>query len=511
MLPILSVGQMREVDRKAIGGDAAVGFRYMQRAGRGLFHAARELMPDPSSADIAIACGKGNNGGDGYVVAGMLLDAGYRVMCFSPVPLEELRGECLRSFREFEARQGNVMLLDDIADFRAGDFQLIIDALLGTGIQGAPHGLFAALINAINHSNVPVLAVDTPSGLDNDTGVPGNPCIRAAVTVAMGFVKPGLYFHPGRELTGRLIVENLDYPEDIVASAAPPCFLPTAESLRTFLPRRRPAGSKFDHGQVLLVGGSPGMAGSITLAAEAALRCGCGMVHCVFPQSLSDVLSMKLTEPVLHALPQTATGTLDRSAIDTILALAASRQALCIGPGLSHEPSTSHLVREIAARCALPTVLDADGLNAFKGAVDDLKRHAGPLVITPHTGEWERLFGALDSAPLERIAQLKAAALRLQATILLKGNPTVVAGPEGKAFILPYGNSALAKAGSGDVLSGVIASLAAQGAPVTEAAILGAYLHGTAGAIAAQTLSEYSVVAKDVVAALAQSIRTLLP
>ena len=510
MTPILSVAQMREVDKRAIGNDSAVGFRYMQRAGRGLFHAARELLPDSSSGEVAVVCGKGNNGGDGYVVAGMLHDAGYRVMCFSLVPFEELRGECLQAYREFESRQGNVMLLDDIADFRAGNFRLIIDALLGTGIQGDPHGLFASMINAINNSGVPVLAADTPSGLNNDTGVPGNPCIRATMTVTMGYAKAGLYFHPGRELAGRLIVESLDYPEDIVASVAPPCHLPTIEFLRGLLPRRRPSGSKFDHGQVLLVGGSPGMAGSITLAAEAAMRCGCGMVHCVFPQSLSDVLSIKLTEPVLHAMPQTQTGTLDRSAIDPLLALSASRQVLCIGPGLSHEPSTSHLVRELVTRCTLPTVLDADGLNAFKRAVDDLERHAGPLIITPHAGEWERLFGALESAPLERIRQVKAMSRRLRATILLKGNPTVVTGTEDSAFILPFGNSALAKAGSGDVLSGVIASLAAQGAPVIEAAILGAYLHGTAGVIAAQSITEYSVVARDVVAALAQSIRTLL-
>ncbi|MBN1576355.1 MAG: NAD(P)H-hydrate dehydratase [Chitinispirillaceae bacterium] len=511
MKPVLSVAQMREVDKRAIGDDAAAGYRYMQRAGRGLFRAACELVPDPSSGEIAVVCGKGNNGGDGYVVGRLLLDAGYRVTCFSLVPIEELRGECLYAYREFDERQGNVMVLNDSAGFPfTSNRRLIIDALFGTGLQGDPHGLYAAMINVINNSGVPVLAVDTPSGLSNDTGIPGNPCITATVTVAMGFPKPGLFFYPGRELAGRLIVEDLDYPEATVAAVKPQLYLPATESLRKLLPRRQPSGSKFDHGQALLVGGSPGMAGSITLMAEAAMRCGCGMVHCAFPESLAHILSVKLTEPVLHALPQTDAGTLDRSALDGILSLAASMQALCIGPGLSHEESTMHLVREAIARCPLPAVLDADGLNAFKGAVDGLEHHAGPMVITPHTGEWERLFGALAATPLERIGQLKTTAYRLRATVLLKGNPTLLAAPDGKAFILPYGNSALAKAGSGDVLSGVIASLAAQGAPVADAAILGAYIHGTAGVIAAHKFGEYSVVARDVVAALAQSIRTLL-
>lgn len=510
MKPILSVAQMREVDNKSIGGDAAVGFRYMQRAGRGLFRAARGLAADPLSDRIAVVCGKGNNGGDGYVVAGLLLDAGYNVTCFSPVPADGLRGECLIAYREFKARRGKVMFLNDIAAFQAKDFGLIIDALLGSGIQGDPHGLFAAIIDAVNNSGVPVLAADTPSGLNNDTGLPGNPCINAAVTVAMGFAKPGHYFHPGRAICGRLIVEELEYPEEIVASVKPNLFLPTLESLRNLLPRRKAAGSKFDHGQVLIVGGSPGMAGSITLAAEAAMRCGCGMVHCAFPEPLAHTLAVKLTEPVLHALPATATGTLDRSGVGAILEMAASRQALCIGPGLSHEPPASHLVKEVIARCKIPAVLDADGINAFKGAPGDLEHHAGPLVITPHAGEWERLFGPLGSTPLERIGQLREAAQRLRATILLKGNPTVVAAPEGKAFILPYGNSALAKCGSGDVLSGVIASLAAQGTPLTEAAILGGYIHGTAGVLASQSLSEYSVAARDVIDKLSAAIRTLL-
>ncbi len=511
MNPVLSVAQMREIDAKAIGNDTAVGYRYMQKAGEVLFRAVRELVPDPSSGEIAIVCGKGNNGGDGYVVGRLLLDEGYRVMCFSLVAAEELRGECLLAYQELVARQENVFVLDDSADFpHPSRYCLIIDALLGTGIQGHPHGLYAAMIDVINNSGSPVLAVDTPSGLNNDTGIPGNPCIRATVTVAMGFSKPGLYFYPGRELVGRLIVEDLGYPNDIVSNVKPALSLPTNNTLRALIPPRHPSGSKFDHGQTLILGGSPGMAGSITLTAEAAMRCGCGMVHCAFPQSLLDILSVKLTEPVLHALPQTGPGTVDISATDQVLTLAGLMQAFCIGPGLSHKGPTTELVREVVVRCPLPVVLDADGLNAFKGDAGTLKLHKGGLVITPHQGEFERLFGALAASPLERVTQMKKIAEQYNLTILLKGNPTLLAAPDGKAVILPYGNSALAKAGSGDVLSGIITSFIAQGVTITDAAILGAYVHGTAGVIASQMRSEYSVVARDVVMCIARSIRTLL-
>jgi NAD(P)H-hydrate epimerase len=509
--PVLTVAEMRAVDAAAIAGDDTVGLRYMHRAGRGLFHAVRELIPDPGAGEIAIICGKGNNGGDGYAVGKLLVEEGYRTMCYSLVPTTELGGSCQLAYQEFVSCRGNVLVLDDPADFpHPSRFRLIIDAMLGTGLAGNPRGIVAAVIDMVNASGVPVLAADTPSGLNNDTGIPGSPCIRAAITVAMGFSKPGLYFHPGRELAGRLAIEELGYPENIVADVSSRLFRLTRESLRKLLPLRKPWGSKFDHGLALIVGGAPGMAGSVTLAANAAMRTGCGMVHCAIPESIADILSVKLTEPVLHALPAER-GTIGGSgAADDICALAASMQALCIGPGLSHEPAAVALVRDVVGRCALPTVLDADGLNAFKGAPELLEQHAGPLVLTPHAGEWERLFGALPAQPPDRIGRMRETARRIHATLLLKGSPTLVVAPDGTAVILPYGNSALAKAGSGDVLSGIITSLCAQGVPVTDAAILGAYLHGTAGEIAAMRLTEYSVCAGEVTEQIGAAIRTLL-
>ncbi|MBN2189290.1 MAG: NAD(P)H-hydrate dehydratase [Chitinispirillaceae bacterium] len=511
MTPVLTIAQMRSIDEAAIGNDLHIGYSYMLKAGMGLYLAARELLPDPSGGEIAVVCGKGNNGGDGYVAARLLCEAGYRVMCYSLCATDELRGEAKNAFDEYAGRKGNVLVPDDAGELSfSGRYRLIIDAMLGTGARGDPHGLCAMAIDAINSSGLPVLAVDIPSGLDADTGVPNTPCVRATFTVALGFPKIGQYWYPGRELLGRLRVHDLGYPDEIVQAEKCACVVPEPHGLSKLLPRRKPAGSKFDHGLALLVCGSRGMTGSAVLASIAAMRTGCGMTHLAAASSIVEPLSNCLTETVVHPLAETAAGSPGLAALPRIRELAPRMQALCIGPGISHEPETSALVREVIATVPLPTVLDADGINAFKGEVEALRQHAGDLVLTPHRGEWQRLFGELPSSPAAIIDAVRSVAARFQVTVLLKGSPGVLVDPRGRAVVLPFGNSALAKAGTGDVLCGMIVSLVAQGASVTDAAILGAYLHGEAGVRASRTLGEYSVLAGDVAENIPQVIVELL-
>ena len=510
MIPVLTVSQMQAIDEKAIDGDLTIGYSYMQKAGMGLFAAAREMLPDHRAGEVAVLCGKGNNGGDGYVVARLLLEAGYKVMCFSLCDGGDLAGEARLAFNEFIGRKGNFLALDDAGDLAIlSRCRLIVDALLGTGTRGDPHGLCAQAIAAINDSRVPVLSVDTPSGLNNDSGVPGEPCVKATVTVTMGFPKIGLYFYPGRAQVGTLIVQDLGYPDEIVDGIQPALFVPTFGKLQELLPPRKPSGSKFDHGLALLLCGSKGMTGSATLVAKAALRTGCGMTHCASPESIIPILSGKLTETVLHPLPETSEGTASSASLQQLLELAGSMQALCIGPGISHNDDTSGLVRKLVSSCNLPIVLDADGINAYKGRTDELAAHVGNLIITPHRGEWRRLYGDLPVLPTAMIERLREKAAEANMTVLLKGNPTVCADPAGAAYILPFGTSALAKAGSGDVLSGIIVSLAAQGASCTHAAILGAYIHGEAGVRASITRGEYSVIPTDLIATISKVMMRL--
>lgn len=510
MIPVLSVSQMRQIDEKTIGNNPAIGYSYMLRAGECLFDEVKRLSPDSSHGEIAVLCGKGNNGGDGFVVARLMLEAGYHIMCFGLCNPDTLQGEARMAYDQYRAIKGNFLVLDDSEDLcNLPKYSLIIDALLGTGLTGNPHGIYAEAIEAINQSGVPVLAVDTPSGLDNDRGVPCIPCVKAHTTVAMGFPKIGAFFYPGKTYVGDYLIRDLGYPDDIVNEFKDEMFLPTPEILRRLLPSRKPAGSKIDHGIVTMVCGSQGMTGSAALASSAALRTGCGMVHLACPQSTVSVLSAMLMEIVLHGIAETDTGVPASGALESISDLCKKSQSICIGPGISHKEETGILVRELVKTMEIPLVLDADGINAFKGRVPDLKNRKSELLITPHKGEWSRLFGALPENPIDGIKALKDKAMEHGLTILYKGSPTLIADQQGKAYLLPFGNSGMATAGSGDVLSGIITSLIAQGCGLTEAAVLGAYLHGEAGNAARNEFGEYSMIASDIIKNIHKAIKTL--
>ncbi len=511
MIPMVTVGQMRAIDEEAIGGNVSVGYSYMLKAGTALFGVVREMIPDRNAGDIAIICGKGNNGGDGYVVGRLLVDAGYGVMCFGLCDREGLRGEARKAFDEYTASKGSFAVLEDVED-PAGEatFALIIDAVLGTGIKGDPRGPAADVLRSINSRHSKILAVDTPSGLNNDTGAAGNPCVRAEVTVTMGFPKLGTCFYPGKSHVGRLVIKDLGYPDEIVEKHHDRIYFPTPESLRPLLPGRRQDGSKIEHGLAFMLCGSRGMTGSAALAATSALRTGCGMVFLAAPRSAIPVLASKLTETVLHEVDETAAGAAALSAADTILEVARSRDALCIGPGLSHGEETMKLVRKLLPLFDKPILLDGDGINAFKGRAEELKDRNAPLILTPHRGEWKRVFGELPDEPASLLDHLRNKAHECGAVIVLKGNPTLVANPAGTSWVLPFGNSALATAGTGDVLSGMITSLLAQGCSASDAAVLGVYLHQCAGVTAGDRHTQYATIAGDVISHISSAIGSLM-
>jgi NAD(P)H-hydrate epimerase len=510
MMRVVTTEQMRAIDTDAIAGDLAVGYSYMLKAGLGLCETVKEHLPDPAGADIAIVCGKGNNGGDGYVLGRILMDKGYRVTCFGLSAGESLQGEARQAFEEYTNKGGNSFMIDDPTEL--GEFTrfgLIVDGILGTGITGDPRGLAAKVIEIMNASGLPVIAVDTPSGLNNDTGETGTPTTRAIATVTMGFAKMGQFFYPGRSRVGKLHIWDLGYPEEIVAAHHDDMFVPEMSDLRAMLPTRKPSGSKFDHGLALLVCGSRGMTGAATLASSAALRTGCGMAHLATAASVVSTVAIKLTEAVIHPLPEGAGGNLVMEALEPLRALAAKMQAACIGPGLTHEEQTSGLVRRVMKEIEIPVVLDGDGLNAFKDRAGELMERRCELIVTPHAGEWARLFGPIPSEAGARVAALREKARQFSMSIVFKGNPTIVTVPDGRAYIVPVGNSGMATAGSGDVLSGMIVSLAARGCAVADAALLGASLHGLVGEITSRHLGEHSMIAGDMVEHIAEAIRPL--
>ncbi|GBU27217.1 hypothetical protein R84B8_00743 [Treponema sp. R8-4-B8] len=513
---VLTTAQMKLVDQLAIAGNTETGYSYMCSAGKHIYQTALAMLDKTAAKDanknIAVICGKGNNGGDGYVAARLLQEAGINVDCFSVCDTKELSGEAALAFKDYASfKKSAVRILtsnDKLPDFN--NYGLIIDAMLGIGASGEPRGLYADVIKAVNSCKTSVLAVDTPSGLDCDNGKRASSCIKADYTMAAGFLKLGQFFYPGRANVGELHVADLGYPQNIVEEQSLGIFLPDIDFFNHILPARKETGSKIDHGLALLVCGSRGMTGSAALASVAALRSGCGMVHLAVPESLIDTLSVKVTEPVLHPLAETASGACSASALNDVLSLCERMNALCVGSGLSRDPQSASLVRELIGITDKPAVLDADGLNAFVGALPELAKHKGEIVITPHMGEWKRLFGDLPDEPLDRINKIREYAAQYNINILLKGSPSLAVNAKGTAVILPFGNSSLAKAGTGDVLSGIIVSLIAQGCTCFEAAILGAYLHGEAGWFAGLALTEYSVLASDLIRYIPKVIKSVI-
>jgi ADP-dependent NAD(P)H-hydrate dehydratase / NAD(P)H-hydrate epimerase len=501
---VLTTTKMKLVDQLAIAGNTDTGYSYMCTAGKHIYQAALAILDKIANKDeknVAVICGKGNNGGDGYVSARLLQDVGVNVDCFSVCDTKDLSGEASLAFKDYTGLENGIVHIltsnDELPDFNK--YGLVIDAMLGIGANGEPRGLYADVISAVNACKASVLAVDTPSGLDCDNGKCTSICIKADCTVAAGFLKLGQFFYPGRANVGELQIADLGYPSNIVEDQSIGIYLPDINFFNRILPPRKKNGSKIDHGLALLVCGSRGMSGAAALASMSALRSGCGMVHLAVPESLVNTLSVKVTEPVLHPLAETASGACSASALDKILSLSERMNALCVGSGLSRDPQSASLVRELIKKIDKPAVIDADGLNAFVGCLSEFAAHKGEIVITPHMGEWKRLFGDLPNEPLDRINKLKEITAQYNVNILLKGSPSLAVSAEGTAVILPYGNSALAKAGTGDVLSGIIVSLIAQGCNCFEAAILGAYLHGEAGWLASIDLTEYSVLASDLI------------
>ena len=513
---VLTTARMKDIDKLSIDGNTDKGYSYMCTAGKHIYQAALAILEKIAMKDgnknVAVICGKGNNGGDGYVTARLLEEAGVNVDCFSVCETGDLSDEAFLAFEDYMNLKNNIVQIiannGEIPDFN--NYCLIIDAMLGIGAHGEPRGLYADVIKAVNDSKAFVLAVDTPSGLDCDNGKCTSICIKADITVAAGFSKLGQFFYPGRANVGELLVADLGYPVEIVREDSLRIFLPDINFFSRVLPARKENGSKIDHGLALLVCGSRGMSGAAALASMAALRSGCGMVHLAVPESLVNTLSVKVTEPVLHPLAETASGACAASALNEILSLCERMDALCVGSGLSRDPESASLVRKLIGEIDKPIVIDADGLNAFIGDLLEFTRHKGEIVITPHMGEWKRLFGDLPDEPLDRIKRLKDCAEEFNINILLKGSPSLAVSAKGTAVILPFGNSSLAKAGTGDVLSGIIVSLIAQGCSCFEAAILGAYLHGEAGRLASEDLTEYSVLASDLMMYIPEVVKEII-
>lgn len=515
-MKVVTAAEMRKIDQDTIDGIGIPAIVLMETAGSAIVRAIDRHYPNAQR--IAIFVGKGNNGGDGLVIARQLAHAGREVSIFLVSPAESFTGEAQTNLNIVKNLGLNIedvkiakLYLDTIG------CELLIDTIFGTGLHSDVREPISTIINEINRLSIPIFAVDLPSGLDSDTGKPLGACVKADRTVTIGLPKRGLLLHPGAELAGQLEIVDIGFPKQVIDTQNISVNLTTEKAASNWLPPRAPATHKGSYGRVLVVAGSTGMTGAASLTSQAALCSGAGLVTLAIPKSLNAIMEVKLSEVMTLPMPETEDGSLAESAAQSILEFAERNQSiLAIGPGLSQHPETKALVHQLIKEnreqgLDLRMVIDADGLNALADAKEQLSFLGEKTVLTPHLGEMARLTDTqIPTLAADRISKAEEFAQNYGLTLVLKGAPTITANLNGEVWINSTGNPGMATAGMGDVLTGVIAGLIAQNVPSTNAATLGVYLHGVAGDIAAEAFGMHGLVAGDVLKLIPHAITSLV-
>jgi ADP-dependent NAD(P)H-hydrate dehydratase / NAD(P)H-hydrate epimerase len=489
--PLFEAEEMRAADAFAIERAGVPSLDLMERAGAALARATAERCDD---GPVRIVVGKGNNGGDGLVAARLLRDEGRAVDVLAIGALENLRGDARANL---ERLPGAAPEPFDPARLVASG--AVVDALLGTGFSGSPREPVAGAIEAINGCGAPVVACDVPSGVNASTGEVEAAAVRADVTVTFHGSKVGLHVAPGAFHAGEVRVAEIGIPRAAPSGARAGLITPRVVER---VPRRRRDGSKFASGVVVIAGGSRGLTGAPTMVALAAQRTGAGYVQVAVPASAEQALELRLLEAMTRGMPD-ADGMHTSDGVPHVVELSQRAGAVVLGPGLGRGEGPGAFARALAEAVDKPLLIDADGLNAHAGALDSLRHRTAPTVLTPHEGELARLLET-DSGEIaaHRLAGARGAAERSGAVVLLKGDDTIVAAPDGHAAISPGGTPALATAGTGDVLSGIVGALLSKGLGAFEAACAGTLVHVLAGRRAAGRLGPDHTVAGDVIDAL---------
>ncbi|NMA55250.1 MAG: NAD(P)H-hydrate dehydratase [Firmicutes bacterium] len=515
---LVSVGEMRAADHYTIEKLGIPSLVLMEEAGRHVTELCLGLLrKQPTQGPVVIWAGRGNNGGDGFVVARRLKQAGYypEVFLVCPDP-EQIKGAARKNLdilRRLHLPVRRAWSRDEIsaAAAKARRASMQVDALLGTGTKGDLAGPLAEAVAAMNKTTAPIVAVDLPSGLNADTGEISAPVVKANYTVTIGRAKPGLVTYPGAEYVGELRVADIGIPDYAYDCREPKTFLIESHDVAALLPPWPQTAHKGNRGRVFVAAGSTGLTGAACLTSRAALRSGAGLVTLGVPESLHNLMEIKLTEVMTSPLPDAGSGILGRSASEAILEHANSADSLAIGPGLGQGEGLAHIMATIVQKSTVPTVIDADGLNALPVGAEILADKRAPLVLTPHPGELARLAGITVAAvQARRLPLARELAQKWGVVLVLKGARTIVATPKGSCYINPTGGPALATAGSGDVLTGMVAAFLARGLTAIEAALAGTYVHGLAGDLAAKRSgSELGIVAGDLISILPEAFATI--
>jgi NAD(P)H-hydrate epimerase len=520
-MKVTSAAQMREMDRQTIEDYGLPSIVLMENAALRVVDVLAQRFAPLNGKKIAVLCGKGSNGGDGLAIARHLATRfGAEAAVWLVAEPGSLSGDAATNYALAQKFGLTIRLVEsDLAplsrDLACCD--LIVDALLGTGVKGGVAGTFAGVIEAANASGAPTVAVDLPSGLNTDTGAVEGACIHAEITVTFALPKFGLVDFPGVDCVGELIVADIGMPRPVMQAEHVHAWMTDREDVRAALPSRKESrdSNKGTFGHVFIYAGAQGFAGAPTLTAEGAARTGAGLVTLVVPQGVQTAVMSRVNPVIMtKGLPETEQGTFAVKALEAALKLAEKADAVAIGPGIggTEDAETRQFVREFVSRCCVPLVVDADALNILAAAPDHgasvVRRRVAATILTPHPGEMGRLLGiGTKDVQADRRGVVERAASEFDCVVLLKGSRTLVADPEGNLHINITGNAGMATGGAGDTLTGIVGALLAAGTGAREAAAAGAYLHGRAGDIAARKQGgKAGLLAVDLIETLPQAL-----
>jgi ADP-dependent NAD(P)H-hydrate dehydratase / NAD(P)H-hydrate epimerase len=518
-MKIVTAAQMQNLDRRTIMEAGIPGTTLMGVAGARVVESAELTYGSFKNKRVTILCGKGNNGGDGFVIGRLLRKQHADIVIFLIAGIKDLSGDARGMYRRFvgSARSSSVIAnpSNDRLRARLRSSDLVVDALLGTGLASPVSGAYAAAIDALNEMSsdhvFPVVAVDLPSGIHADTGEALGTAVRATLTVTLGLPKLGLYVNQGIDHAGRIAVADIGIPRAYVDAVESRLSLITASYVRHLIPGRPPSAHKGTYGHAAIIAGAVGKSGAAAMAAKAALRVGTGLVTVATPSSANRMLEAKLLEAMTAPMPETDAGTLAFAGLERLVALVHDRTAAAVGPGLTTHPDTARLVQELVQRIDRPCVIDADALNAVSARPDILTASKVPLILTPHPGEMARLERSTSAVVnANRVSTAVRVAEGHRVIVVLKGARTIVARPDGFAAICPTGNPGMATAGTGDVLTGMIVGLLAQRLSPWDAACAATYLHGAAGDLAAGEIGQIGMTAGDVIERIPHAIRATI-
>jgi ADP-dependent NAD(P)H-hydrate dehydratase / NAD(P)H-hydrate epimerase len=512
---VLNTQQMREADRQTIDEIGLPSVVLMENAGRQAVAAMEAAFDDLSTSRVGVLCGRGNNGGDGFVVARTLAQRGIEATVYLLGSVADVRGDA-RTNLEILGRVGlTVVEVTNAQEWElhfsdVSECDLIVDAIVGTGFHGPLTGLLETVVADVNGLGVPIVAIDLPTGVSADSHEVDGEAIEASMTVTLAAPKLPLILPPADAHGGDLVIADIGIPGSVIDELDGPWIeLLTRERMRELVPARAADSHKGDFGRVLVIAGSNGRTGAAHLAAIGALRSGAGLVTVATPKSCLPIIAAMAPEYMTVGLDETAAGTIDFSAADRVLDLDAD--VIAIGPGLGQDPSTAAFVHAVVERSGVPLVLDADALNAFAGEPDRLMGRDGvDVIITPHPGEMARLLNmSIEEVQADRLERAREFAAAHRCHVVLKGHRTIVSGPEGRSFVNLTGNAGMATGGTGDLLTGMIAAWFAQILDAEGACKLAVYLHGTAGDLAEADEGETALLPSDIAARLGDAVLEL--